>query len=300
MGIFAQMTNIKPKIESVLARQTDGTIQITFTIPEVIISEERETAIAEIAKTLVVPGFRLGKAPQEKVKDYVPESKITEKLFSNILPNALSEAFVKFKIKPLLYPRFELINSKEGEDWQIRATTCEMPSINLGEYEKKISEASKSSKIWTPGKAQDENKKEVTSEEKEHEVIKILLATCEVEIPKPLVDEEVDARLAGLLERTERLGLSLEKYLESIGKTPESLRNEYEIQAKDALKLDMILAKIAEVKEIKPKDPEIDKVLSANLKKGETFEHANTPEQRQLISSVIAKREALDSLVSLL
>ena len=293
------MTKSKKGIESVLARGADGTIQITFTIPFSIIKSEQEEALAHLAKEVEIPGFRKGNAPLEKARESISSASLIEHALSHILPKALGDALTKFKIKPLIYPKFELIKAKDGEDWQIRGITCEMPEIKLGDYQKAIKGTLSASSIWTPNKGKGEAPKEKSKEEKEQEAIKTLLALSEITIPKPLVDEEVDARLSGLLERTERLGLSLEKYLASIGKNPETLRSDYETQAREALKLDLVLTKIAEEKGIKVSESEIDAAIKETVSGENSFENLNTPERRRLVASLLRKRRALDSLVSL-
>jgi len=287
------------QIDSVLAKETDGTIQITFRIPFISIKEGKEEALKELAKDIQIPGFRKGNAPINKAREHVSEARLIEKTLAKILPKALGEAIEKFKIKPLIYPKFELVSAKENEDWQVRAITCEFPKVDLGDYQKVLTNLIKTSSIWTPAKAKNETPKEKSKEEKEQAVIQLLLASAKVDIPKPLVDEEVDARLSGLLERTERLGLSLEKYLASVGKTPESLRAEYETQAKEALKLDLILSKIAEQKATKIADKEVDDAIRESAGDEKTFEKLNTPEQRRMVEAVLKKRSALDSLTSL-
>ena len=293
------MTKSKKGIESVLARGADGTIQITFTIPFSIVKSEQEEALAHLAKEVEIPGFRKGNAPLEKARESISSASLIEHALSHILPKALGDALTKFKIKPLIYPKFVLIKAKDGEDWQIRGVTCEMPEIKLGDYQKAIKGTLSASSIWTPNKGKGEAPKEKSKEEKEQEAIKTLLALSEITIPKPLVDEEVDARLSGLLERTERLGLSLEKYLASIGKNPETLRSDYETQAREALKLDLVLTKIAEEKDIKVSESEIDTAIKETVSGENSFENLNTPERRRLVGSLLRKRRALDSLVSL-
>lgn len=294
------MTDSYSQIESVLARETDGTIQITLTIPYELVKSEQEKALDEYSKETEVPGFRKGKAPIEKVREKIGSTSLTERALSHILPKAFQTAADKFKIRPLIYPKFELVNAKDKEDWQIRAVTCEMPNIILGDYQKSISNSAKTQSIWTPDKTREDVPKEKTDAEKEQEVIKILLSTSEVNVPKPLIDEEVDARLAGLLERTEKLGLSLEKYLSSIGKTPQSLRSEYEAQAKEALKLDLVLSKIAEDTRIQITEGEIDEAIRGSNPDEKSSQGDRSPEQRRLVASILKKRKALDSLASLL
>ncbi|MFH1971270.1 MAG: trigger factor [Patescibacteria group bacterium] len=292
----------KPK-KTAIAREDNGNIQITLNIPYKNILEAKKSALEEIAKTTDVPGFRKGNAPVDQVEKNVSESKVLEKALGKILPKAFSDIAEKENIKPIVYPKFELITAKENEDWQVRATTCELPEVNLKDYKKIISDEAKSKTIWTPEKGDpkgESQEKEKTPEEKEQEVIKILLDNIKVKIPKILIDQEVDNRLAQLLDRIEKLGLNLESYLASVGKNPEILRKEYEVQASNTIVLDLILQKISVEEKIEVEEKEIEGLIKATSADPKLAESLNTPEQKRYIRSIILKRKALESLVLLL
>lgn len=299
---MAEKTKNTSKAAAV-AREENGNIQITLTIPFGEVSKAKDEAILEIAKTIEIPGFRKGFAPVAQVEKHVSEPKILEKALGKILPKAFSDVIEKENIKPIVYPKFELINAKENEDWQVRATTCELPEVDLKDYKKIISDEGKAKSIWTPDKGDPkkvEEKKEKTPEEKEQEVIKILLDKIKVKIPKILIDQEVDNRLSQLLDRIEKLGLNLESYLASVGKNPEILRKEYEVQAQNTIVLDLILQKIAVEEKINIDEKEIDDLIKATSADPKLAESLNNPEQKRFIRSIILKRKALESLVLLL
>jgi len=65
------------------------------------------------------------------------------------------------------------------------------------------------------------------------------------------------------------------------------------------LKLDLVLTKIAEEKDIKVSESEIDAAIKETVSGKNSFENLNTPERRRLVGSLLRKRRALDSLVSL-
>lgn len=288
---------------AVIAREENGNIQITLNIPFKDVLEAKKKALEEIAKDIEIPGFRKGNAPVDQVEKHVSEAKILEKALGQILPKAFSDQVEKAKIKPVVYPKFELIKAKENEDWQVRAITCELPEVDLKDYKKIIQNEAKAKSIWTPkdGDPKDNSEqKEITSEEKEQRVIKILLDNIKINIPKILVDEEVNNRLAQLLERIEKLGLNLESYLVSVGKNPESLRKEYEAQAQTSIALDLILQKISVQEKIEVNENEIDQLIKASSADPKLTEKLNTPEQKRFIRSILLKRKALESLVLLL
>jgi FKBP-type peptidyl-prolyl cis-trans isomerase (trigger factor) len=232
-----------------VARQDDGTIQINFTILKDFAQKQSQLIEQEIAEGIEIPGFRKGKAPADKVKEKIDRQDVVNKVLNKALPDMFSEVLEKEKIKPVVYPKFEVLSVDDDKDWSVRALTCEMPAIKLSDYESKISTASNSSKIWTPDKSvsKDKEEKDKTPQEKEALVVQALLESADFKIPKILIDEEVNSRLSKLLERIEKLGLSLESYLQSIGKTVVTLRKEYEMQAENALKIDFILLHLAEV-----------------------------------------------------
>lgn len=288
------------KITSTLAKSEDGSVQINFNIPFSFVQKAKGEALFEFAKEIEVAGFRKGKAPISKVEEKISPEKLTEKLLAKILPKALSEALSEYKIRPAIYPKFELIKAKENEDWQLRARTCEIPDFELGDYKKGISGLGKAKAIWTPGKGDEKTVKEPTKEAKEQEIIKLLLETIHIRLPKVLIDEEVNARLSNLLARIEKLGLNLESYLASIGKTPEILRKEYETQAESAIAIELILEKVAQDQGIKIEEKQIDETIKAASADPKLSEKLNTPEQRRNVAALLRRRASLDSLISLL
>lgn len=285
-------------VNSVVAKTEDGSIQISFTIPFEIVKQEREASLKEYAKEMEIPGFRRGMAPIEKVAEKVPAESLVEHTLRHILPRALADAIVKHAIKPAIYPKFELVSAKEGEDWQVRAITCELPEVDLGDYKKTITGTLRAKNLWTPDKAKAKGP-DLTKEEKEQEIIKVVLDTVKIKIPHVLIEEEVNARLSSLLEKIEKLGLSLESYLASLGKNPETLRGEYALQAKNTITLDLALEKIATEEKITADEAKIDETIKASSEDEKIRERLNTPEQRRLIAGVLRRRSALDYLASL-
>lgn len=286
------------KITSIVAKEGNGNIQITFTIPFELIKESKDKALAEFAKEITVDGFRKGMAPIEKVEAKVSPSKVIEHTLSHLLPEALAEAITENKLQIAIYPRFELLSAKENEPWQVRGVTCELPKVTLGDYKKAVAGASRTNQIWTPEKGKDETKKELSAQDKENLVIKTLLDNVKVEIPQILMEEEADNRLSSLLARLEKLGLTLEGYMSSIGKKPEDLRADYLKQAKDAIAIDIILAEIAKVENIQIDPKQIENAISmSQVAQDPANDNQNTEDNKRLIESILKRREALDSLI---
>ncbi len=283
------------KITSTFARESNGNIQITFTIPFEIVKKAQDETIAEMAKDIEIPGFRKGMAPLSKVSEKIEKGHLIEHSLSHILPKALADSVEENKLKIAIYPKFELIKAKENEAWEIKAVTCELPEINLGDYKKEITGILRADSLIIPGKdkGEESHSAEASRDKKEAKVIEAVLKNVEVKIPQILIEEEADSRLASLLARLEKLGLALENYLASIGKKPEDIRAEYANQAREAISLDLILSKIAEEEKIEVPESEIEEAIKVGQIKDES------PERKRLITSILKRRKALDFLVNL-
>jgi len=287
------------EVFSSLAKSDDGTIQITFTIPYKEIEAAEEKALAEIGKNTEVPGFRKGKAPNNKLKQHIPENTLLERTLSRILPKLTTELIKKHKIKPAIYPKFELISAKLNEDWQIRAITCEIPKFEIGDYKKIVKSSLNAKQIWTPDKGKVDESKKPSKEEIEQSVLKTLLESIQITIPKVLIDQEATSKLSQLLERIEKLGLTLDSYLSSINKTAENLRKEYEDQSRQAIVIDLILSEVANKENIKIDKTQIDAAIKASSADPNLAKKLDTPEQRRVIESILRRRATLDFFTSL-
>jgi FKBP-type peptidyl-prolyl cis-trans isomerase (trigger factor) len=287
-----------PKSDSVVARQDDGTIQITFTIPFDRVKTERAKVEKELAVGVDVPGFRKGKAPVEKALERIPENTVLEHTLQHILPQLLGKAMTEHKLKLAIYPKFELLKAKPDEDWEVRAVSAELPEVVLGDYKEKIAAEARTGSLWTPEKG-DPKEAKLTNEQKQQVAIKALLENIKITIPWILIEEETNSRLSQLLERIERLGLQLDSYLASVGKTAENLRSEYEKQSKDTLSLDLILNKIAEEEKITVPEKHIEEAIAASSADRQLAEKLQTPEQRRILESILRKRATLDHLTTL-
>lgn len=249
------------KVTSAFKRTDDGNIEVIFTIPADLIAETKKSVVNEMAKDIVVPGFRKGKAPVAKVEERINPDKLSEHILSHILPEAFSNSVEEHKFNPAIYPKFEAMKIGQGSEWEIKAVTCELPKVTLSKDYKKFN-------------------------------IKTLLEKIDFQVPKMLVEEEVNARLSQVLERIEKLGLALESYLKSVGKTPEALRKEYEIQAVNAISMEVILNKIANEEKIEVSEKEIDEFIKTT---GEDLNKVEK-EQRDILKRVIMRKSALEKL----
>jgi FKBP-type peptidyl-prolyl cis-trans isomerase (trigger factor) len=264
-------------IKSSYKKLDNGNLEIVFTISGDTVIETTQKVLKEIAKDVTVAGFRKGKAPIDKVKEVTNDEKLTEHVLSHLLPESFAKVCEENHLRPAMYPKYEAVkitsakNIATNGEWEVRATTCEIPEINLPkDYKKKLKNDPKDANV----------------------LIKSLLGVVNVQVPQILIDEEVNIKLSQVLERIEKLGLTLDGYLKSVGKNVEQLRKEYTDQAVSSISLELILNKIAEDEKIEVLDSEIDDLIKAT---GEDKTKVDK-QKRDLLKRVILRKKALEKI----
>jgi trigger factor len=294
-NLKSQMLNAKIQIKSALVRADDGTLTLQISIPKQRVAEAYQAAFAKLAAEIEIPGFRKGKAPENLVKDRVDKKKVYEKVVEEIIPEAYFEAVKEQGINPILNPKVKLISAKENEDWQIETQTCETPKIALGNYREEIRKINTEGKIWLPGQEKEKDK-ESQQEERVQKILEVLLRVVSLVIPPLLLEAEVNHRLATVIEKTEKLGITIDQYLASLNLTAQALREKYEKEAADSLKLEFILSQIAEEEKITVEPAEIEGVIekTADKKEKETLRS-----QKYLLAQILRRKKTLDFLLNL-
>jgi trigger factor len=79
-----------------------------------------------------------------------------------------------------------------------------------------------------------------------------------IEIPEPLVQEEMERRLHNLLHRLEEQGATVEQYLEATGITQDQLIADIRLESTKAVKADLALRAVVTAEEIVASDEEVE------------------------------------------
>ncbi|MCL5784793.1 MAG: trigger factor [Patescibacteria group bacterium] len=91
-----------------------------------------------------------------------------------------------------------------------------------------------------------------------------------VEIPEILIQDELNRMLVSLQRRVADMGLLLEDYLKSQGKTLEQLKSEWRVQAEKNVRMELGLAEVARLENVSISDAElqaeVDKIQDAKVK----------------------------------
>lgn len=278
---------------SALNKLADGTIELTITIPTSRVKAAYQKTLMQLAGKAEIKGFRKGKAPLKLVEEKIGQQTLNEEVLKALIPEVYLEAVKEHQLKPVMSPQVQVTPLTENKDWQVKAITCELPPVKLDKYKDEVKKALATTKIWVPGK--DKKEPKISEEEKLAKVFQALLKSCPVFLPKILTDEEVNRMLSRLLDQTNKLGLTVEQYLASAGKTSEQLRTEYRQQAEQTLKLELILAAIADDQKIEIPEAEVEKFLQA-IPDEATRKSFDNHQQHLYLKQLLRKRQVIDSL----
>lgn len=286
--------------QSVIAKTDTGEVQLTITVPQKEVAEVSDEVLEEAVKNTTVSGFRKGKAPKKIAREKLDKTKLYEQVLQRVISQTYIKALKRHGLKPILSPKVELLKVEEGKDWEFRAITCEAPAIDLGNYKEALKKALAPGKLWTPekGKASAEGDKTQTEDEKTQKVIQALIEAVPVTLPEILIEEEVNHALSSLLNQANTLGLTIEKYLASIGKTAEQIKEEYRRNVQTNAALQLILNEVVKAEGIRVEEAEIEALISAaGDQKVKT--DLNTPLQREHLRGILGRRKALEFLSKL-
>ena len=102
--------------------------------------------------------------------------------------------------------------------------------------------------------------------ELEDEIVKKISENATVEIPDALINNQVDRMVQEMEYRMSYQGLKLEDYLKYIGKTMEDYRKEYEPQAKEIVKSQLVIEKVISEEKIDATDKDVEERIAEMAK----------------------------------
>jgi FKBP-type peptidyl-prolyl cis-trans isomerase (trigger factor) len=205
----------------------DGTISLTLTFPWSEIATAYEHVVSEAIAETEIPGFRKGKAPRATVEAKLDRTQTLSHALQHLLPTAYEQAVTTHQLKPILYPKLQITQAKENQDWQVIATTCQLPQVTLPDYLAEIPKL-----------------KITSADTKLSQILDFIAKKAQVTLPAILVTEEVDQRLSSLADNLTNLGLSTQNYLASKKLTLDQLKLQLSQAAQADLTLEFALAKI--------------------------------------------------------
>jgi len=276
-----------------------NTVELIVDIPKQEIKNAYQKAFLSLQKELTLPGFRKGSVPKELAEKNIKKEKVYEKLIADLIPKIYEEIIKKENLTPLSLPKIELLKAKEEEDWQIKIILAQKPTVdlkNLKQIVQKVKAEQKKEDIWVPGKTQKEKEnQEVKNQKLLNLILNALLKEISCEISDLLIEEELNHRLASLLDDIKKIGLTVDAYLKSKNLTVEQLKEQYRKEIEETYKLEFILLAITDKENITVEKQDLEKIF-VNLS---PEERKKAEENSYFYASILRKQKTLDFLINL-
>ncbi len=248
----------------------DSTAKVEVHIPVDRIDHVKEEVVDEMIKNISVKGFRQGKAPKGIAEKSLEPEKLNSHIISHLLNEAVVEVVKVKKYRTLGRPVLEKLETAKNGEVLLILNFPLYPEFKLGKYQEKV--------------------KKIKGERKIEEIYKALLESIKIEVSPLLIDEESRYAFERLEDQVKRLNITLEKYFESVKKTKEEVMSEYQKNALESIKLDLILLEIANEQKLEVGDKELQTLMEMSGAK---------PQQTEQLRSVIMRRKTVDYLNAL-
>ncbi|OGK33645.1 hypothetical protein A2956_00430 [Candidatus Roizmanbacteria bacterium RIFCSPLOWO2_01_FULL_37_57] len=279
-----------------------STLQFVVTIPKDDIQKRYEESFKELAQSVKVEGFRTGKVPLDVARKHIGKEKIYDGLIHHLLPQIYEYILKNEKLQPAMSPKIELKQAKEEKDWIIEITIALRPIVAVPDYKKiaqTIKAGLKKEDIWVPGKSQtkeDEAEKRKKQEKIVNDILGEIIKNSTLEISQLIIDQEVNAKLARLVDDIQKIGMTMDAYLQSKKITSDQIKEQIQQEIIQTYTLEFILAEIADKEKITVEKNEIDTFISS-ITDVQTREQAE--KNRYLYASLMRKQKVIDYLASL-
>lgn len=173
---------------------------------------------------------------------------------------------LEFKIVVALEPEFELPDYKKiakavmSETDETEVTDEEVNKV-VEELNKQDVKAELKEGETLEGRVKEnlvEEKKFRAKEKKRLKIIEELVKSTEINVPKVIVNSELEKMMLQFKDDIERVGMKFDEYLKNLKKTEDEVKQEWEPQAIERAKADMIVAKISEKEKVEPTPEEVE------------------------------------------
>lgn len=285
-----------------IKKQPKSTIEILVKLPWTEVQAAYKTSFDILHAQFEMGGFRKGKVPKELAEKNIDKDKVYSHLIREIMPKIYEDIVKKENLRPILSPKIDLVKAKENEDWELKIMVAEKPVVKLNDYKKQVQEAKKGLKvddIWVPGKEEKKDPKENENQKKEKVLnvsLEAVLKASECELPPLLIEEELERRLAQMVDDVQKIGLTMEKYLQTRNLTLETVKERLTKEITDMYKLEFILQAIADEEKLEVKQADLEALFS-NIK--EEKDRKSAEANAYFYASVLRKQKALDYIIGL-
>jgi len=123
-----------PPMKVTTTKGPRSSVVLEVEVPPERVARSVQQAVARLARSTRVPGFRPGHAPRAVLERVVGPERVLEEAFEHLIPDTLEEALIDAEVIPLVQPDVEVVQRDEGKPLIYRATVPVRPEVRLGDY----------------------------------------------------------------------------------------------------------------------------------------------------------------------
>lgn len=145
-----------------------------------------------------------------------------------------------------------------------------------------------------------ERRKEQAKKEKEAAVVEKVVENATMDLPEPMVDEQVRQMVQEFAGRIQQQGLNIEQYMQMTGMTPDALMTQMRPDAEKRIRTRLTLEQVVRAENITASDEDIEKeienIASMYQMELDKLKEAMGEEERKQVAEDMAVQNAIDFL----
>jgi len=302
----------------------DTSAKVTGTIPQKEIEVNFDGYLQNAKKTVEISGFRVGKAPNDKVIEHLGgELQVISRVAESIIKQTYIDILRKEKLDVIGEPRVVFKKMAKGIDIPFEIEMIIIPNFDLPDYkaisrqqipedppkveQKEVDDFVAQLKKDENTKKEDlekhaeeaimKGKTEMAKQRRRVRIAKAIVGAVSLEVPEILINSKLEIMISRIKEDTEKMGMQFADYLKKENTTEEELREKWKGEAKERIIMELIIEKIAMKENIKPDEKEIEKHLEKVQKH---YKDADEKHLRPYIEAVLRNEKVFNFLEELI
>ncbi len=118
-------------MKSTVEKLSPTRVRINVEVPFAELEPDIDKAFKQLAKQILLPGFRPGKAPRKLLEARVGRGAVLEQVVNDALPARYSEAITSESLQPIGQPEIEVTKLEDNEELVFTAEVDVRPEIDL-------------------------------------------------------------------------------------------------------------------------------------------------------------------------
>jgi FKBP-type peptidyl-prolyl cis-trans isomerase (trigger factor) len=234
-------------------------IELAGEIPAEQLESYKEKALHLIAESLDLPGFRKGHVPHDMALKKAGEIAVLEEAAEIFMRDFYPVLMTEQKIDAVGRPDIRITKLAPNNPIGLTVTVTIYPEVTLPNGWKDLAKkiplepyTGELPKMEVPPSAEEEQKARdyMAHNQRRGKLIDALIEKTKLEVPTIFIESELEKIIGQLRDDCVRFGMAFDEYLKRVGKTEETIRNEFREQAQKRAKLQLTLNKIAEEEKV--------------------------------------------------